>query len=197
MDEERPLDPRSLANYILAVRRHFGYKTTNLELQKLAYFCYARYISMFGRKLCEGFFEAWDHGPVHPLIYREFKEFGSHPIQRKAESINLITGERRIVSPPDDSLRRTHIAETVLQLRGLTASQLRRKSHAKGGPWHSVRESATVNLASQVIIPDSVIREDYRRHILLANDVQEAEETSLEDYPPEFDRSSKHVGSSD
>lgn len=193
---ERPLDPRSLANYILVVRRHFGFETTNLELQKIAYFCYAKYLVSYNTKLCEGFFEAWEHGPVHPMLYRDFKQFGAEPILKKAESVNLLTGEVVVVAPPSDTRRRTHIAETVLQLRGLTASQLRRKTHAPGGPWHSVWQSARVNLASQIIIPDNVIREAFNRHILVA-DQEEREETSYEDSPPEFHGSGKHFGPAD
>ena len=194
---ERPLDPRSLSNYILVVRRHFGFSTSNLELQKLAYFAYGKYLVTYQEKLCEGFFEAWEHGPVHPLIYREFREFGAGPITKRAESVDLISGETRPISPPADSRRRTHIAETVLQLRGLTATQLRRKSHAEGGPWHLVWESAKVNLASQVIIPDTVIEQAFNRHIWLADIAQDKDEGHLEDHPPDFDGGSKYKRPSD
>lgn len=186
---ELPLDPRSLANYILSVRNHFGFETSNLELQKLAYFCYARFLISHSEKLCEGYFEAWEHGPVHPLIYREFKEFGSKKITKKAESRDIITGETKLVPPPKEPIVTTLVVETILQLRNLNASQLRKKSHARGGPWHSVWESAKINLASQAIIPDSVIREVYKRHIL-AFDQGFEEETIYEDSPPFRDGSS-------
>jgi uncharacterized phage-associated protein len=189
---DQPLDPRALANYILIVRTHFGYQTTNLELQKISYFAYAKYLQTYGEKLCEGYFEAWEHGPVHPLLYRTFKKFGANPITQRAEETNLITGEVRPVSPPSDPKKRTHIAETVLQLRNLSASQLRAKSHAPRGPWHMVWESAKNNLASQVIIPDNVIREGFGRHMLSSTDMEmsSSEETNLEDHPPNVDRSS-------
>jgi hypothetical protein len=79
------------------------------------------------------------------------------------------------------------IAETVLQLRQLTASQLREKSHAKGGPWHSVWESAKINLASRTRIPDDVIGRLYHRHILPLSLEEEAAD-DYEDHPPESDR---------
>ena len=184
LDDISPLDPRSLANYILVVRKHFGYQTTNLELQKIAYFAYAKYLVSFGEKLCQGYFEAWDHGPVHPHIYREFKEFRAEPITRRAESVDIISGKKRVVPPPTDKIRRSHIAETVLQLRSLNASQLRKKSHAPGGPWHSVWTSAKINLASHVLIPDNVIKGGFNRHILLAHHDYFSEELDLEDHPP-------------
>jgi uncharacterized phage-associated protein len=188
MSDDSDLDPRSVANYILVVRRHFGYETTNLELQKIAYFAHGKYLAQYGRKLIEGYFEAWEHGPVHPLIYREFASFGSDSIRARAFSTNLVTGERRAVPHPTSDIVRSHVVETVLQLRGLTAWQLREKSHAEGGPWHSVWQSAKVNLAAQVIIPDNVIRERYNRHILPIGRAAQKDD-AVEDQPPKFDRS--------
>ncbi len=187
---ERPLDPRSLANYILVVRRHFGFSTTNLELQKLAYFAYGRYLVSYNEKLCEGYFEAWEHGPVHPFLYREFKSFGANPITKKAESIDLVTGEVKVVPSPRDSKRRTHIAEVVLQLRNLSASQLRNKSHAPNGPWNKVRTSQRISLVAPVIIPDNLIREDFNRHISVAPAATAPEDMSFENHPTSPDRGS-------
>lgn len=183
--DNRGLDPRSVANYIIVVRRHFGYPTTNLELQKIAYFAHGKSLVQFGRKLIEGNFEAWEHGPVHPLIYREFKDSGAEPIRKRAHSTNLLTGERRLIAPPSDPVDKSNIVETILQLRGLSAWQLREKSHAVGGPWHSVWTSANVNLASQIIIPDNVIVGRYNRHILPVSASREGTE-SYEDHPPEL-----------
>ena len=186
---EDGLDPRSVANYILEVREHFGYTTTNLELQKLLYFCHGLFLNKYGVKLVEGFFEAWEHGPVHPLVYREFREFGAAPISKKAQSVNLVTGDSRLVAPPESSEVRSHVAEVVLQLRSLTAWQLREKSHAADGPWDVVWQSARTNLASRIIIPDSVICERYHRHIL-SIEVDNEQVEDLEDKPPECNRSS-------
>ena len=177
-------DPRSVANYIITVRRHFGYETTPLELQKLLFFCHGMHLVRYDSGLVDGYFEAWEHGPVHPYVYKQFKEFGRNPISSKAYETNLITGEKRIVSPPEDPTVRSLIAEIILQLRDLTASQLRDKSHAVGGPWHSVMESAKINLASSVRIPDNVIKELYHRQIS-AVDIGKQNRNDLEDNPPE------------
>lgn len=186
--DKLPLDARAVANYVLIIRRHFGYTTTNLELQKLLYFIYGRYLATYGLKLFDGYFEAWEHGPVHPHLYKEFRQYGANPIEHRAKSLDLVTGDSRIVPPPSDPSLRSFVAETVLQLRHLTASQLREKSHNPGGPWHSVWQSAKINLASQVIIPDDVIRERYNRHILPVRDVTEVD-NAIEDCPPQRDRS--------
>lgn len=177
-------DPRSIANYILLIRQHFGYQTTQLELQKLLYFCHGTHLVRHGQPLVDGFFEAWDHGPVHPLIYREFNEFGRESITKRSHSTNLVTGKKSLIPPPKEQNVKTLVVETVLQLRQLTASQLREKSHARGGPWHSVRESAKINLASRLRIPDDVIGRLYHRHILPVSSAEELAD-AFEDYPPE------------
>lgn len=178
------LDPRSVANYILTVRKHFGYDTTQLELQKLLYFCHGTHLVRYGEPLVQGYFEAWDHGPVHPLIYREFHSFGRESITKRSFATNLVTGEKRLISPPEEQKVKMLIVETILQLRQLTASQLRKKSHAAGGPWHSVKESAKTNLASRVRIPDDVIGRFFHRHILPMDSAEELAD-AFEDYPPE------------
>jgi uncharacterized phage-associated protein len=158
------------------------------------YFCHGTHLARFGEPLVDGYFEAWDHGPVHPLIWREFNEFRSNPITRKSFSTNLVTGEKKLVQSPKEQIVKTLIAETVLQLRQLTASQLREKSHAIGGPWHSVIESAKINLASRLRIPDSVILQLYHRHILPISRSEDHEDV-IEDFPPQPDGCGEHIAS--
>lgn len=180
--DDRGLDVRSVANYILAERERFELNTTQLELHKLLYFCHGSFMVKYGSRLVDGHFEAWDHGPVHPLIYREFKDFKAEPIRRKCIGTNLVTGDSVVIAQPKDPITKSHITEVVLQLRHLTASQLRRKSHAKGSPWHSTRESANINLASSPMIPDNLIKERHSRHFVQLVDFIEAED-GIQDYP--------------
>jgi len=177
-------DPRSIANYILLVRRHFQFSTTHIELQKILYFCHGSFLVKNHESLVQGYFEAWPHGPVHPQIYSEFKKFGGNPISERARATDLLTGAISVVPGPREAHVRSHIVETVLQLRDLSAWQLRNKSHAIGGPWHSVTESAKINLAGALRIPDSVIRERFHRHILSIVAEDDWSE-KLDEIPPE------------
>ena len=60
------------------------YNLSNLKLQKILYFIQAYYVSKTDNK--EPCFseriEAWDFGPVVPLVYREYKQFGSTNIPK-------------------------------------------------------------------------------------------------------------------
>lgn len=165
MDSRGPYDVRGVANYVLDERQRFGLGTTHLELQKIVYFSHGLCLVRTHAPLVDGYFEAWDHGPVHPYLYQLLKASGSGQITSRCIDKNLLSGATTVVDGPQNYEIRQLISETVLQLRALTPSQLRAKSHAAGGPWHYIRESANTELASRVRIPDNVISERYFRHI--------------------------------
>ncbi|GAB7228655.1 hypothetical protein VrSk94_23430 [Vibrio rotiferianus] len=54
---------------------------SNLKLQKLTWYCQGFFSAITGRPLFDDDFEAWEHGPVIPSLYREFKDFGRNPIE--------------------------------------------------------------------------------------------------------------------
>jgi len=51
-----------------------------MKLQKLLYMTYACYYAEVGAPLFSERFEAWEHGPVVPVVYHEFKRFQSFGI---------------------------------------------------------------------------------------------------------------------
>jgi uncharacterized phage-associated protein len=116
MGERLPLDVRSVANYVLHERLRFGYSTSHLELQKLVYFAHGLLLSQSGEPLVDGYFEAWEHGPVHPHIYQNFKKFGKGDITELCESTDLISGETGEIPMPSDPKLTRLISSVVLQL---------------------------------------------------------------------------------
>lgn len=53
---------------------------TNLKLQKLCSYAQAISLAYTNRPLFEEDIEAWQHGPVVPSVYQEFKSHGRAPI---------------------------------------------------------------------------------------------------------------------
>jgi uncharacterized phage-associated protein len=53
---------------------------SNLKLQKLCYYAQGLATSMRGVPLFSDKICAWDHGPVIPNLYHEFKKYGGQPI---------------------------------------------------------------------------------------------------------------------
>ncbi|SFJ30943.1 Panacea domain-containing protein [Jannaschia pohangensis] len=174
-------DPRSIANFIIDVRRFLNAETTSLELQKLLYFCHASYLKRYGTPLVSGNFEAWDFGPVHPVVYKAFKSFGRSAIISRAKSINAVTGEVRPIPRPDKPVQR-HVIQTVTSLFDMTAGQLVDLSHAKNAPWDVVWRHKD---SRGTIISDRTIDEHYRFHHLprIASEKTDAS-IAFEDVPP-------------
>lgn len=73
-----------VSRYIINYCNEKDYDLSNLKLQKILYFIQAYYISKTEEKApCfKDKIEAWDFGPVVPVVYHEFKKFGSTNIPR-------------------------------------------------------------------------------------------------------------------
>lgn len=154
---EQENDPRSVANFILDVRRLTRLETTQIELQKLLYFSYESYLIRFRRKLASGYFEAWKYGPVHPVVYRAFRSYKGRPITKKATAIDPFTKSEKKIRPLADQTVRMHVTEVVGRLSVFSAAQLVSLSHEPGGAWHSTVESAKKGVALGLRMTDDVI----------------------------------------
>lgn len=160
-------DPRAVANLILDCAIERGISCSNLKLQKLLYFVHGQWLLRKGEPLCSGNFEAWEHGPVHPLVYQSFKSFGANRITNKACSINPVTREKKEITAPSDVEVLDVVRMVVTSLGHLSGSQLRNITHTKGSPWSVVidasRESANIGLQ----ISNDVIRKNFGKQIYL------------------------------
>ncbi len=67
-----------VANYFLTLVDHEAEDCiSNLKLQKLCYYAQGFYLAMHGKRLFDETLQAWQHGPVVPLLYHKFKVNGS------------------------------------------------------------------------------------------------------------------------
>ncbi|MFX4243409.1 Panacea domain-containing protein, partial [Aliarcobacter butzleri] len=67
----------NLANYIINKSIDSKKPVSNLQLQKMIYFVNLYYFRLTGAFLLDGEqFEAWQHGPVIPEVYREYATYG-------------------------------------------------------------------------------------------------------------------------
>ena len=57
-----------------------GWAITQLSLQKILYIAHMVHMGRGHGPLVPGHFEAWDYGPVHPVLYQKVKGFGAKPI---------------------------------------------------------------------------------------------------------------------
>ena len=131
-------DGRAIANFVLDRAEQSGWPVTNLKLQKVVYFCHVWSLIELGRPLIKHSFEAWEHGPVLPYLYRDFKDAGAGPIKARALALDPSTGRRQPAACVFD-LRTLEVLDRVVNFYGrLSASGLVELSHVEGGPWHKV-----------------------------------------------------------
>lgn len=55
---------------------------THKKLQKLCYYAYVWYYLLNNKRLFSNKFEAWEHGPVDPDLYQEYKKYKYHTIEK-------------------------------------------------------------------------------------------------------------------
>ncbi|MCZ3377279.1 MULTISPECIES: type VI toxin-antitoxin system SocA family antitoxin [unclassified Rhizobium] len=155
-------DPRAIANYVLELAEEDARPVTNIVLQKLIYFCHAFFLLEHEKPLVSGYFEAWTYGPVHPALYKSFKEFGANPIRGRASRYDVISGASFVIEPISDKSARRVIRSVMVNFSSLSAGQLVDLSHAPNGPWHYTVENSKINANLGLRITDDVTKERFK-----------------------------------
>lgn len=179
-----PYEPRSVANLLLASAWQRNQSVTPLALQKLVYFSHGYYLARTKQPLLKGFFEAWQHGPVHPQLYHSFKLWGRNPITRLADRVDLVTGEVSEPERPKDRDVIDAIDRVLMEFNNFTPGQLVTLSHAVGAPWHRVVVAFEKIPGSGVRIPNEIIEKYFAYHKISSTMLQLSEEID-EDSPLE------------
>ena len=142
-----------LANYIINKSIDAKKPVSNLQLQKMIYFVNLYYFKLTNTFLLEGEqFEAWQHGPVIPDIYRKYATYGGLSISIKSDDISddlLYDSEFKKIA--SDSLN--SINDFILYLASMDPWTLVDYSHRVGGAWHKVysKDKAKVKIDNKLI----------------------------------------------
>lgn len=131
-------DGREVANYVLDYADEVGINVTNLELQKITYFCHVWYLINTNKPLIKHNFEAWEYGPVLPYLYRSFKSFENRGITCRATKLDFETGNHIIAKLDIESKEKSLLRSIVSFYSQRSPAQLVDLSHIEGGPWYSV-----------------------------------------------------------
>lgn len=122
------LSMESLTNVILSMRND----VSNKKLQKLVYYAYAWYITIFDKKIANIEFEAWEHGPVCRKLYNQYRCYGW----------NVIPSYKGFVLADDDKIK---FIQSVLNVYGdYSADELEQLTHNEL-PWKEARETCVIN----------------------------------------------------
>ena len=132
--------------------RHSDWCLSHLALQKLLYIAHMFHMGQNdGEPMVSGMFEAWDYGPVHPILYHEAKIFGADPVKDIFRSVREI--ER-------DDQKAQLLNEVVDELSNDTA-RLVAITHWERGAWaRNYRPGAR-----GLVIPNEHILEEYQARV--------------------------------
>jgi len=177
-----PFDPRAVCNALLDEGERCALPVTNLALQKLLYFTHGLHLMEAKRPLVSGYFEAWQHGPVHPTAYAAFKQAKDKPISFRARRHDPLTGFAADLQAVTDEQALQYVRRVMAHYGRLTPGRLVTLSHAQKAPWHFVVESTKSAMVLGLRIPDTVIAERFKYHVASVGSVPSGGEP-IEDAP--------------
>lgn len=136
-----------IANHIIAVCQKRDEEISNLKLQKLIYYAQAWHLAFYDRPLFRDRVEAWIHGPVVPLVFREFKGYGWKPISASA-------------SPMLPDRTKLHLREVLRVYGKFDALTLERMTHQES-PWRNARNGLAPDEPSNRVITHEAMKKFY------------------------------------
>lgn len=153
-------DPRPIANAMLDIAQQLQLPLTNVDINKILYFSHASHLAFFRKPLLRLSFEAWQFGPVMPVIYHQFKKHGRDPITTRATIMCAKTGADieadYTVLDIDDSW----LAGMVEHYGNMSSGALIALSHEQGGAWDLVWNGDNRNRFG-MSIPDKLIEQTF------------------------------------
>ena len=110
---------QDIANYILVNScPEEGDLISHLKLQKLLYYCQGFHLAIHNSPLFKETIEHWDHGPVVPDVYKDYKEYGSNalPVPHNFDYTLLSSQTKEII----DEVRIVYGQFSAWKLRDMT-----------------------------------------------------------------------------
>ena len=139
---------------VLSAAKYIGefsdWSKTNLELQKIIYIAHMLHLGEYKVSLVNGHFQAWNLGPVHPVLYQKLKIFGDKPVENIFRSVADLGSDQ----PEAKTLELTF--NSVSEFSG---SRLVAITHWVDGAWAKNYEPD----ARGIIIPNDDIIDEYRK----------------------------------
>lgn len=145
----KPLD---IAKLILSKK-----KCSQLEVQKLVYFCACEYLKKYNEHLFEKEnFEAWSYGPVISSLYHKLKKYERESITINKNFDTNVCIYSRMIKFKNYKEIIDIVDKTLEKYQNYSSSELVEESHIKDGPWYKVFNNHNKNE-----IPKNILEEFY------------------------------------
>lgn len=155
-------DARAVANFLLDYADQRSRPVTHLTLQKIIYFCHAWHLALHDEPLVGDPVEAWGHGPVFRSVYKSFKSARRGYVDFRAKGMNFQRGKEEIIRYDFDNELQFFLTNIFDVYAKYTASDLRRISHRKGGPWDEIWSRGSQGAFVGMRIPNALIGKYFR-----------------------------------
>ncbi len=160
-------DVRAIGNWFLKRAEQDGEQLSAMKLQKLAYVAHGWYLALTDKPLVHDAVEAWQWGPVFRSLYREFQEFGSQNITRRATAFDGATLVDKEISIQDyddpDPESMNQFLESAWRVYGnYSAGELSNITHQSGTPWQQMFEGMGNQIKPYTVIPNEMIASHYK-----------------------------------
>lgn len=133
---------------------------SNKKIQKLSYYVYVWYLTIYNREIAHMSFEAWEHGPVCRYLYNKYKKYGW----------NVIPAYEGFVLASDGDIK---FIQSVLNVYGhYTADELENMTHAEL-PWKEARNSGGQKIVSNSVISPDIMIQYYSTQTGIRNKILE------------------------
>lgn len=121
------------------------------KLQKLCYYAQAWFLALTGHMLMNTYFEAWVHGPVSPVLYERYREWGGLTIPK----IDIVLH----ISFRDEEIR---FLNTIYRIyESYSADELEQLTHTEE-PWIEARDGYGARDICRVKIKEETMKRFYR-----------------------------------
>jgi len=138
----------NVAELFLSWANRDGDLITNLKMQKLLYYAQAWYVvNLKNKSLFNEVIEAWELGPVIPIVYHYFKKYGYN-------SISYIDNGNE--EKPFTPAQLDYLKQFYGKFIGFSAHALVNMSHNEG-PWKNTFKEGETNK----VIPNSLMKSYY------------------------------------
>lgn len=140
-----------VAKFFIASFQKKNKEISNLKLQKLLYYAQAWHLALYGPVLFQDSIEAWVHGPVVRDVFRNYKEYGWHPISERVQADGL------------DEFS-FHLKEVIRRYGKFDAVTLERMTHQET-PWREARGTLAPDEPSNRVITTESMKNYYRARL--------------------------------
>lgn len=151
-------DSRAIANWFIRRGQLDGGRAfTPMQLQKLVYIAHGwNLVANDGQELVSEPVEAWDYGPVYPVLYSHLANWGADQVRKPIKSYARDWVGREIDPDldPDEAEVLEAVYEGYAKLNGLQLSNL---THQPGTPWSDTYEQGVRHKR----IPNELIRRHF------------------------------------